>query len=64
MKVDWCAKARKVSFSDELAAKIALAERLHKDKGEIRYYKCKHHTRGPKHYHLTSEKKRNRNEED
>lgn len=51
-RVEYCRRARKVSFGDELAAKIALAERMRKDKGEVRYYECNF---GP-HFHLTSEK--------
>lgn len=50
-RVEYCRRARKVSFIDELAAKIALAERVRKDKGEIRYYACNFGN----HYHLTSE---------
>ena len=49
-----CSKTGKVIFYTELDAKIALAERYHKDKGEIRYYPCKT-LRGKIHYHLTSQ---------
>lgn len=41
----------KVIFEDEIAAKIALARRVWKDKGEIRHYPCFDH------WHLTSEPK-------
>lgn len=44
----------KVAFRDELAAKIALARRVWKDKGERRTYKCKFCN----HYHLTSQESR------
>lgn len=40
----------KVIFKTELDAKLALAERVWKDKGEIRCYKCPHRN----HWHLTS----------
>lgn len=53
-RVHFCNRARKVVFHTELDAKIALAERLRKDKGEIRYYQCPHSN----HFHLTSEKQR------
>lgn len=33
-------KTRKRPFRDELAAKIALSERIARDKGETRTYKC------------------------
>ena len=47
-----CPKTGKVTFHDELSAKIALARRVWKDKGEQRYYPC---TVGKEtHYHLTS----------
>jgi len=39
-------------FRTELDAKIALASRVWKDKGETRYYPCGHH------FHLTSQLKR------
>lgn len=39
----------KVKFPTELDAKIALARRVWKDKGECRYYFCHGH------YHLTSQ---------
>lgn len=44
---------QKVIFRTELDAKIALADRVWKDKGEVRYYKCE---RG-RHWHLTSQEK-------
>ncbi|WNO27828.1 hypothetical protein SEA_HUWBERT_77 [Microbacterium phage Huwbert] len=50
-RVEYCRRARKVSFVDEIAAKLALAERIRKDKGEVRQYKCNFGN----HYHLTSE---------
>ena len=40
-----------VVFPDELGAKIALAGRVARDKGEIRYFKCGNH------FHLTSQPK-------
>jgi hypothetical protein len=43
-----CNKAGKIIFATELDAKIALARRVWKDKGEKRYYPC------GKHFHLTS----------
>lgn len=48
-----CNKTGKVIFSNELDAKIALAARVWKDKGEQRYYPCKGHGKRV-HYHLTS----------
>ena len=56
IRVDYCRRARKVAFTSELDAKMALADRssVHRDKGERRHYKCKF---GP-HYHLTSEEQR------
>ena len=39
----------KVIFRTILDAKIALAKRMHDDRGEIRFYKCGNH------YHLTSQ---------
>jgi hypothetical protein len=51
-RVEYCRRARKVAFPDELDAKIALAERIRKDKGEVRHYQCNF---GP-HFHLTSQK--------
>lgn len=44
----WCNRAHKVTFRTELDAKLALAERVWKDKGEARYYACHGH------FHLTS----------
>ena len=57
-RIDYCKRMRKVAFKTELDAKIALAQRLRQDKGEIRYYPCpvKHH--GETHFHLTSQDKR------
>ena len=52
-----CNKANKTIFFTELDAKLALARRVWKDKGEIRYYDCRD-SRGI-HYHLTSQEKRN-----
>lgn len=46
-----CNRANKVIFHDELDAKIALASRVWKDKGEIRHYPCTNH------WHLTSQEK-------
>ena len=43
-----CNKTGKVIFPTELDAKIVLARRVWKDKGEVRYYPC------GKHFHLTS----------
>lgn len=51
--VKLCKRMRKVIFHTELDAKIALAPRIRKDKGEIRYYKCEFGD----HYHLTSQVK-------
>jgi hypothetical protein len=50
-RVHYCKRARKVSFLDELDAKIALAQRKRQEKGERRYYKCNFGD----HYHLTSQ---------
>lgn len=44
-----CSKTGKVIFDSDLEAKIALARRVWKDKGEVRYYHC-----SMGHYHLTS----------
>lgn len=49
----YCSASGKVIFKDELAAKLALARRVWKDKGEVRHYYCSH----CKSYHLTSQKK-------
>lgn len=48
-----CNRSNKVIFGDELEAKIALASRVWKDKGEVRAYAC---VMG--HWHLTSQQKR------
>lgn len=45
-----CNRQGKVIFATELDAKIALAHRVWKDKGEKRYYYCP-----GGHYHLTSQ---------
>lgn len=50
-RVVFCKRARKVSFKNELEAKMALAQRIRQDKGEQRYYKCNF----GEHYHLTSQ---------
>lgn len=50
-RVYYCKRARKVSFRNELDAKIALAQRQRQEKGERRYYPCNF---GP-HFHLTSQ---------
>ena len=47
-----CTKAGKVIFHTELDAKIALAFRMRKDKGEVRYYPC--WVAGKQHWHLSS----------
>lgn len=47
-------RGQKVIFHTELDAKIALAGRLAKDKGEVRYYKCDIGN----HWHLTSQERR------
>ena len=47
-------RGQKVIFHTELDAKIALAGRMAKDKGEIRYYQCELQ----KHWHLTSREAR------
>lgn len=57
MRTFRCAKARKVGFHTELDAKIALAQRIAKDKGEQRHYPC--YAGGKKHFHLTSQEQRN-----
>lgn len=48
MAIQFCNRSSKVIFHTELDAKIALADRIAKDKGEKRYYPC------GKHFHLTS----------
>lgn len=53
----FCGHRRKVIFVTELDAKMALARRVWKDKGEKRYYECRFG--GKLHWHLTSEEKRN-----
>lgn len=50
-------KFGKIILHTELDAKIALAARLAKDKGEIRYYECDAHGT-KKHWHLTSQTKK------
>lgn len=52
MKSRRCNRNGKVIFDTALDAKIALAPRIRKDMGEIRYYPCQ----GPwgTHFHLTS----------
>ena len=47
-------RSQKVIFKTELDAKIALASRVWKDKGEVRHYKCEIGN----HWHLTSQEKR------
>ena len=47
-------RGQKVIFKTELDAKIALASRVWKDKGEIRYYRCEIGN----HWHLTSQEAR------
>lgn len=49
-KLARCNRNGKVSFATEIDAKIALASRVWKDKGEVRYYPCHGH------FHLTSMK--------
>lgn len=44
-----CNRTGKVIFATKLDAKIALATRVWKDKGEVRYYPCYGH------WHLTSQ---------
>lgn len=59
MKKDRCGKQNKVIFPTELDAKLALATRVWKDKGEVDYYLCDFKCRAAKykeHYHLTSQK--------
>jgi hypothetical protein len=43
-----CNRTNKVIFYTELDAKIALASRVWRDKGEVRFYGCHGH------FHLTS----------
>lgn len=50
-------KFGKVIIHTELDAKIALAGRFARDKGEIDYYKCNAHGE-PTHWHLTSQPQR------
>lgn len=47
-------RGQKVIFHTELDAKIALAGRIRKDKGEIRYYRCEI----ANHWHLSSQEAR------
>ena len=51
-----CKRAHKVILRTELDAKIALAGRAARDKGEVRYYQCPYGDRENPHYHLTSQK--------
>lgn len=44
-------RGEKVVFSTPLDAKIVLADRIKKDKGEVDYYRCE----VGNHYHLTSQ---------
>lgn len=48
MRTIICNRCGKVCFNTELDAKIALADRIKKDKGEIRHYRC------GRYWHLTS----------
>lgn len=48
MALSRCNRTGKVIFRTELDAKIALASRVWKDKGEVRFYSCHGH------FHLTS----------
>lgn len=57
LKTFYCAKARKMGFLSELDAKMALSRRIWADKGERREYPC--YAGGKKHFHLTSQEKRN-----
>lgn len=57
-RIDFCNRAHKVIFHTDLDAKIALAERIAKDKGERRFYRCKF----ANHYHLTSQEARHQSE--
>jgi len=52
IRKDRCKRTGKVSFVNELEAKMALAIRQANDKGEIRTYRCGNH------WHLTSQEKR------
>lgn len=47
-------RGQKIIFHTELDAKIALAGRIRKDKGEIRYYRCEI----ANHWHLSSQEAR------
>lgn len=51
VKLRTCNRTGKIIFHTELDAKIVLAGRFVRDKGEIRYYQC------GKHWHLTSKEK-------
>lgn len=44
-----CPRTHLVIFNTELDAKIVLAYRQHKDRGEKRYFRC------GSHYHLTAQ---------
>jgi hypothetical protein len=44
-----CNRTHLVVFDTELEAKMVLASRMHRDKGEVRYFECGDH------FHLTSE---------
>lgn len=46
-----CGQTGLVILFSELEAKIVLAQRIHRDKGEVRYFPC---TAG-NHFHLTAE---------
>jgi len=48
-----CGRTGKVIFHTELDAKIALAARIKRDKGELRHYYCSFMGG---HWHLTSQK--------
>lgn len=48
-----CWRGNKVIFATELDAKLALAQRVWRDKGEVDFYPCPNG-----HYHLTSQPRR------
>jgi len=50
-RMKYCRAEGKIIIHTELDAKIILAKRIAKDKGETRYYEC----RSKGHYHLTSQ---------
>jgi hypothetical protein len=52
-----CNREHKFIFWTELDAKMALATRVWKDKGEIRYYPCGDH------FHLTSQERKGQTSE-